>query len=832
MRVWFVRTFITLTASFLLEGGNSAQAVEEFSAGQVAYFERHVRPLLAAKCYACHSEKAAKIKGGLRLDSRAGILKGGDSGKAAARPRSAKVSLLLQLVRYSENDQRMPPAPNRRLEKKEVSILARWIQMGLPFPNVSKPRPNLAANPEEGADWKNKYDWDEAAQFRFFRKPEKRKVPQVAEKSWPRSDIDRFLLAKLESEKLRPAPDASPRVLLRRLYFDLVGLPPMPKQAEGFLTAFDSDPEKAVEDLVDELLASPHFGERWGRHWMDVARYAESTGMERNFSYPHAWRYRDYVVASFNQDKPYDIFVKEQLAGDLLPSGGEETDQERLVATGFLAMGPKSLNERNEEQFGMDVVDEQIDVATRATLGLSVSCARCHDHKFDPIPTEDYYALAGIFRSTRTYYGTKGGNGNRQASALLPVGENAERRQAEVAAHDKKVASINRELKQAQKRLQNLKKAKPGQGVNAKMEECQADLKDMASRLKKLRQNRPLGPAFAMGVRDLPKPADCQVRLRGDVASLGPAIPRGYLTALPVPAAPRPAADQSGRLQFAEWLVHEENPLAARVMVNRIWSHLFGQGIVRTVDNFGASGEAPSHLELLDHLALRFIDNGWSVKKSIRQIVLSRAYRLSDEESKSAHLKDPENRLLHRANARRLEAEAMRDAMLLVSGSLDLTPARGSAVRKDGNIGRDVTVPQNAPGFVHRRSLYLPIVRNGLPEFLRLFDFAEPSMIVGRRQETTVPTQALFLLNSPFVIKQSRAMAEHLLAQDPGSAPEPLVKQAYLRALSRPPNERELAEALEFRQAALAGKGADAETEALAHLCHAIFAGAEFRYLH
>jgi hypothetical protein len=592
------------------------------------------------------------------------------------------------------------------------------------------------------------------------------------------------------------------------------------------------DSPKAFEKVVDELLASRQFGERWGRHWMDVARYAESTGMERNFTYPHAWRYRDYVIKSFNEDKPYNRFIKEQIAGDLMVSDDPKQETENLVATGFLAMGPKSLNQKDKRIFTMDIVDEQIDVATRATLGLSVSCARCHDHKFDPIPTEDYYALAGIFRSTNTLYGTAKGNGNRQIGGLIPMGENAREQKAKLDRHRQEVAALGKKLKKAQKQLTVLKRKKEEEGMQEKMEECAEQVRSTNARIKELRKNTPEGPAFAMGVQDGGKPLNVRVHMRGDVDTLGATIQRGYLTALPVKQAPRPKMEQSGRLQLAEWLTHEDNPLFARVMANRIWHHLFGQGIVRTVDNFGSSGEAPSHPELLDYLALRFQANGWSTKKAIREIALSRTYQLSSSENADNFKKDPENKLLWRANVRRLQAEALRDAILAASGQLDLETVQRSAVAKvgNGNIGRGVTIPRNALDNVSHRSVYLPIVRNLLPEFLRAFDFAEPSMIVGRRQETTVPAQALFLLNSTFVTKQAQAMANTILGEG-NSAPETLVTQAYQRALSRSPTEDELARAMKFHQEALDDKGDDDNDNALAHLCHALFASAEFRYL-
>jgi cytochrome c553 len=805
-----------------------AASGQTFKPQQITFFEKKVRPILAEHCFECHSAKSKKLQGGLRLDNRTDIIKGGTSGKPIVsfkeRPYQSK---LLKVARLKKGDDYRHPPMVKPLSGIEIKSLVSWVQMKLPFPEATEP--NAFKEEKTVGAWKKKFDWEKAGKYWAFRKPIVRKAPQPKQVNWARSDIDRFILFKLEASELRPSQDATKGTLIRRIYFDLIGLPPTPDQMKSFL---GDDSIKAFEKVVDELLGSRQFGERWGRHWMDVARYAESTGMERNFTYPHAWKYRDYVIKSFNEDKPYNRFIKEQVAGDLMVSKDPKQEAERLVATGFLAMGPKSLNQKDKRIFTMDIVDEQIDVATRATLGLSIACARCHDHKFDPIPTEDYYALAGIFRSTKTHYGTAKGNGNRQTGSLIPMGKNAKEMKAELEQYNREMATLGKQLKKAQKQLQVLKRKKNEEGMRAKMDECAEDVRETSAQLKQMKKNSPKAPQYAMGVQDGKDLVNVRVHLRGDVDTLGATIQRGYLTALPIKEASLPKIEESGRLQLAEWLTHEENPLAARVMVNRIWHHIFGQGIVRTVDNFGSSGEAPSHPELLDYLALHFQANGWSVKKAIREIVLSRTYQLASSQNADNFKKDPENKLLWRANVRRLEAEALRDAMLSASGELDVEPVKGSAVAKagNGNVGRGVTIPRDSLENVSHRSVYLPIVRNLLPEFLRAFDFAEPSMIVGRRQETTVPSQALFLLNSPFVIKQASAMAKNLLAEGK-SAPETLVEKAYERTLSRPPSEEELLQAMKFHQIASSAKGELDSSDALAHLCHALFASAEFRYL-
>ena len=811
----------------LLSCGLGAQ---QFKPQQIAFFEKKVRPLLAKHCFECHSTKSKNLEGDLRLDHREGFLQGGASGKPVALPGSKLgQTRLFQVVRLKQvGKERTHPPLAKPLSLIEIKSLAIWVQMKLPFPKARNSE-NIAKKTTSANDWKKKFDWTKASEFWAFRNPVSVQPPETKDKQWPQNDIDRFILAKLEKAGLKPVGEATKRTFIRRLYFDLIGLPPSPDAVNDFLR--DKSTE-ALEKVVDQLLASRHFGERWGRHWLDVARYGESTGMERNFTYPQAWRYRDYVIASFNKDKPYNLFIKEQIAGDLMTSQDASEQAERLVATGFLALGPKSLNQRNKDIFMMDMVDEQIDVATRATLGLSVSCARCHDHKFDPIPTEDYYAIAGIFRSTKTFYGTSGGNGNRQAGALLPMGKNAKSLKAALDTHRQEVSNLGKQLKKAQKELNLLKKKKGDADIASEMEKWREEIREKNTRLKQLRENSPQAPEYAMGVQDLNSPQDVRVHLRGDVDTLGELVPRGYLTVLKVPEAGLPPTGQSGRLQLAEWLTHEENPLSSRVIVNRIWHHLFGQGIVRTVDNFGSSGEEPSHLEMLDYLAIRFREKGWSIKETIKEIVLSRTYRLSSDENQKNFEVDSENRLLWRANTRRLQAEAIRDAILTASGQIDLEPVKGSIISKvgNGNIGRGVNIPKDSMNNATHRSVYLPIARNFLPEFLRTFDFAEPSMIVGRRQETTVPAQALFLLNSPFVSDQAIAMAKSILKKSVGSPPERLITTAYERTLSRQPTNNELSKAIDFHQNEIEQNKETSQEEALARFCHALFASAEFRY--
>jgi cytochrome c553 len=614
-------------------------------------------------------------------------------------------------------------------------------------------------------------------------------------------------------------------VLLRRVYYDLIGLPPAPEQVEQF--AADASP-KALERVVDALLASPQFGERWGRHWLDVARYGESTGMERNHTYPTAWRYRDYVINAVNADKPYDQFIREQIAGDLLPAESVAEKNEHLVATGFLAVGTRSLQEKNAEQFRMDGVDEQIDATSRAVLGLTVACARCHDHKFDPVPQKDYYALAGIFRSTETLYGTTGdkaGAKNRNTAPLLALAStsapaapvSASTAPASPAARPRpNQAGLTRIERRNQRRAQM-----PGAPASRA-----ADAPPAAA-----------APMLCMGVRDS-RPVESRLLVRGEVSQPGEAVPRGFVTALEA-AKPVISPKESGRLELAKWLTAPQNPLTARVEVNRIWLHLFGQGLVRTADNFGAVGEKPSHPELLDALAVQFMRERWSVKKMVRSLVLSHTYALAGLDEAKAKETDPDNRLLWRASQRRLDAEEIRDGMLAASGRLVLARPHGSVVANlpEGQVGRGLKPEIFTEVKANYRSVYLPIVRDFTPEVLELFDFAEPSLVVAARDVTNVPTQALYLMNNVFVREQSTELARRIMTRSGNVSAR--LDYAYRLALGRPATAAEQARGEAYLQEAVSmappaparGSAPPPEMVAWSTFCQALFACAEFRYL-
>ncbi len=816
------RHFLTLIALLIPVSAGA----EEIAPKHLEFFEKNIRPVLVEKCYKCHAEDAEKIKGDLLLDTREGMLRGGETGPAVV-PGDLKKSLLIEAIRYRDEDLEMPP--KEQLSEKVISDFEKWIAMGAPDPRVG--------GEGAGISVKDVIDFEEGRQYWAFQPPAEPAFPKVKDSGWPRTKVDALILAGLEEKGLQPVDDADRPTLIRRLYFDLIGLPPAPEQVEAFVA--DTSPV-AVAKVVDELLASRHFGERWGRHWLDVARYGESSGMERNFAFPSAWRYRDYVIACFNEDKPYNEFIREQIAGDLVLTESTADRDRLLIATGFLAIGPKSLNQRDKEQFKMDIVDEQIDVACRAVLGLTVSCARCHDHKFDPISTKDYYAMAGFFTNTQTFYGTPKGKGNRQPSTLMAIGEDGYDKSQALKKHREKLAEMGREMGRAKKEMNGLrKKIKDKQRLAAETKNAKKEIQQLEQRMRAFKQRGPDAPDYAMAVLDRENIEEAHLLIRGDVESKGDPVTRDFLTVMKSERDPQIAMAQSGRAQLAEWMSAETNPLPGRVMVNRIWHHLFGQGLVRTVDNFGSQGEAPTHPALLDHLALKFAAEGWSVKKAIRDIVLSRAYQLSSAHHERNFEIDPDNRLVWRMNTRRLDAEALRDAVLAASGELDREPVEASVVAELGNsnIGRDTKSREAlARGVNSHRSVYLPIVRNIVPEFLSTFDFAEPSILVGRRNITTVPTQALYMMNSDFILEQSARLSKRVFESEAGDR-EARIDQIYLRALSRTPDPGEKEAAARFLEEFMAGLAEqkenpeEAAAAAWASLSQALLASAEFRYL-
>jgi hypothetical protein len=768
-----------------------------------AFFESKIRPVLVKYCYECHSVESGKSKGGLTLDTKQGIRIGGDTGPAVV-PGDATKSLLLSAIKHSDPDLEMPPK-KARLPEAVIADFESWINAGAADPRESATR--SAERPP--------VDLESGRQFWSYQKPK-----QVAGK------IDEFLRAKLKEHGLEPAPAAEPVIVLRRLYFDLIGLPPTPEQAAAFSI-------EKLEATVDELLRSPRFGERWGRHWLDVARYAESNGRESNLTFPHAWRYRDYVIDAVNADVPFDRFITEQIAGDLLPAQGDAERARLLIATGFLALGPKGLNEMNTAQFAADVADEQLDAVTRAVLASSIACARCHDHKTEPFSMEDYYALAGIFKSTQTFYGNwiDSENNNHGHLIHLPKVPGQVIPNRGVSAERVKQLKADLAKLNADEIAQNayIAKAKlEGRDISAEANKLLGNAirilwtrGGVEGQLETLDDNGHALP-LCMGVQDAKRIQDSQLYDRGEIAHPVKQVPRGFPQVMGIKAAlPK---EYSGRVELAKWLVSRENPLTARVMANRVWRHLFGAGIVRTVDNFGFSGERPSHPELLDHLALRFMDGGWSVKKLIKEIVISETYRQASTHRIEAFNKDPDNRLLWRANKRRLDAEVIRDSMLAVAGVLDASRRPGSLVAElDGQsvslIGFNTKLPPDLDGS-KRRSIYLPVLRDQLPDVLEQFDVANPNLVTGDRDVTNVPLQALYLLNGPFVQEQALALAKKIQ-----SAPDH-VQAAFQLCFNRRPDARETALAEKF----LRTRSAD-DLKLLPAFCQSLLASAEFRFV-
>jgi len=845
-------------------------AEPEYTRQQLNFFEAKIRPVLVESCYECHSEMG-DIEGKLRVDLREGLLVGGETGPAVV-PKNREESLLLHALEYRDGLE-MPP--DGKLPANVIADFRRWIQMGAPDPrNGSMSMPQEEQAPVEAVDL-------------WSLQPVKNPTIPEADSPWPQSFIDQFVFAKQKSAGVSAVADASPEELIRRVTFDLTGLPPSVAE----LNAFVSDPsEEAYATYVDRLLTSPQYGERWARHWFDIARYAESTGSSRDVLMPNAWRYRDYVIDAMNADVPYDRFITEQIAGDLLEADSKEERDRLQIATGFLAVGSKSLNGGN---LTLDLCDDQIDVIGKSVLGMTVSCARCHDHKFDPIPTADYYALVGIFKSTQTMYGG-GTNRPKNSTDALKVylalrGVDASQIKI-IAAHQKKLAQLRKQRTAAQKNASKQAAALPmdwqeqekrikkllaatgsGNTSGSAQDESQKQTQPKTGKPKLSKQDQQLKKRidqfrtvqkrhhevreqleeleakkipkleYAVGVRDRNAVVDSKIHVRGEKANLGEMVPRGFLSAVSLTGNDEIAIgkEESGRRELAKWLTHPSQPLTPRVAVNRVWMHLFGRGIVETVDNFGVNAPEPTHPELLDHLAHRFVHEfKWSRKALIREIVMSRTYRLSSETNPEMANIDADNQFYWKHDRRRLEAEALRDAMLAVSGEMVLDRPEASIVTKigEGEVGRGIRDELLDEPFPHR-SVYLPIIRGLVPEFLKVFDFPEPSNPQGTRMTTNVPTQSLFLMNSDFVMAQSQALAK---ATKSKTDDVERIKEIYLRCFNRSPQADELTRAVEYlnrcrsSDGSADGNGKDEavkEAVAWATLCQAFLASAEFRFI-
>lgn len=889
---------------------------EEEDTKGIEFFEKKVRPILSQHCYECHG--AEKAESNLRLDRDGGWLAGGDSGPAIV-PGKPETSLLIVAIRHGGESVDMPP--DGKLSAEAIKVLEDWVKRGAPAPSPNA----LPVRP--------KMDLEKLRAYWSYQ-PLRHIQPDASHREEMNGRIDAYILDRLKQEGVTPASPADRVTLIRRLSFDSIGLPPSPDEIDEYMS--DTSPA-ATERLIDRLLASPHFGERWGRHWLDVVRYAESLTL-RGFIFPEAWRYRDYVIEQFNEDRPFDQFLREQLAGDLLASTSVAERQRQTIATTFWALGNTNLEEQDKRQLDMDVVDEQIDVMGKAMLGQTIGCARCHDHKFDPIPTRDYYALAGILRNTQLL---EHANVSKWTEVPLPMSEEDETRFASVERQVKdlssSIAALEKQIAERDPTSKSKDRAKgmlavaglegivvddtqakkvgewvssdsvkpfvgsgylhdsatgkgdktitfvpslprdgryevrlaytPGtnrsakvpvtvfsaegeksivvdmmkippiehvfislgeyrfesagqsfvlianegteghvvadavqfipreQFANAEGKQTSSpspptndELSQLKRRLreqqKELKSHEALlaSRARCMSIVERKEIMDSPIHLRGSVHTLGEVVPRGFLQAIePVRESPLPV-NQSGRLDLAEWITSPRNPLTSRVYVNRVWYWMFGEGLVRTVDNFGTTGELPSHPELLDELALRFMEEDWSTKSIVREVAESATYQRRSSKSQSIQ-KDPENRLLAHAHRRRLDAESLRDAMLVASGELDWEMG-GSKIPKDLKADYGYTSASL------RRSVYLPVFRNALPEFFDVFDFPETSLVVGRRDTSTVAPQALFLMNSPFVNERSKRAADSLL-HEVNESTEKRVETAFRVTLGRLPTQRE-----------------------------------------
>ena len=911
----------------------------------VEFFESKIRPLLVSKCSACHGDKVQM--GGLVLTTSEGLHKGAESGPLVSGT-DPELSRLIRAVRYVDAI-KMPPTG--KLASDEIRSLEEWVAMGAPWPKAE-----LAIQAEPGAS-KSDY-W-------AFRPLDNSPPPSVKNESRVANPIDHFILARLEEKGLDPAPRTEKLTLLRRAKYDLHGLPPTEAEIERFLA--DTDPG-AFARLVDRLLDSPRYGERWGRHWLDVARYATSTGVDEDHRYPYAWRYRDYVIDAFNHDLPYEQFVREQIAGDLLPAGDPaQVNQRGIIATGFLALGPKAIAQQDRVQMVYDVVDEQIDTVSKAFLSLTIACARCHDHKFDPILNTDYYSLASIFASSQTYADLSLEEGNVvqfHMEPLVPadVYQRYRNHQDKIETIEKLIdATLELESIEYMERfwlprivdympaarsvymeghspetaaheanldVETLKKwaeyLDPGDqlrlylkewhdagavsarnaaekyrqrfaassaewrekvakwkarvltaydegipapkrpvtdgfknrfheetalneggafyiGEEQREEILSAELRQLIERLRaektELEKTAPPQPPMASAVVE-GKIIDQPIFVRGNHHSHGKVVPKEFPHVL-AGTNQQPVTQGSGRRELAEWLVTGNAALTSRVIVNRIWHWHFGQGLVRTPNNFGKVGERPTHPPLLDYLARQFIDSGWSIKQMHRLIMLSSTYRMSSHVSDDAWRLDPDNRLWSRFDRRRLSIEELRDSILALAGSLDLTMG-GTLQPELGNSTKGSSTedpPYLAPEASVRRTVYLPLYRNRLPKLLSLFDFVDSTSSTGQRSQTNIAPQGLFVMNSKFFDGRGRSFAERLLDRL-SDADAARVERAYLMALARKPTADELRFSRDYVRnypssslQKISGETTDPQLTAWQGLCRILMASNEFHYV-
>jgi mono/diheme cytochrome c family protein len=738
--------------------GADVTATTAISASDLQFFETKVRPVLADHCYKCHSRDADKIKGGLMLDTKEGMLHGGDTGPAVA-PGKPEDSLIIDAISYKDADLQMPPK-GERLSDQEVADITEWIRRG-----AFDPRSLVAKGSSQSYGGVGREHWS-------FLPVRKQAVPPVADAAWCKTPIDNFILARLEENGLKPNPAADKYTLIRRATFDLTGLPPTEAEVQRFLV--DDSPD-AWAKVIDRLLASPHYGERWGRYWLDVARYADTKGdtpQREDPRYPFAWTYRDYVIDAFNTDKPYNLFIMEQLAADRLLAdqlrSGAAPDQRPLAALGFLTLGNRFENSTN------DIINDRIDVTTKAFLGLTVSCARCHDHKFDPIPTADYYSLYNVFANSGE---------PREEPWLHPVPKSPE-----LVDYLTKMEAADQAKAQLELAIRELpRSAIPKEERQAKRREL---LKDVFAANKAIAdlEFSPGAPPKADVLVDVRFPRDYPVLLRGEAQNKGPETTRHFLSILsPDPKHPTAFVHGSGRLELARAIASPANPMTARVLVNRVWQQHFGTGFVSTPDDLGNQSAPPTNPELLDFLAARFVDDGWSIKKLQRLIMLSSVYQEASTTVPEYADKDPDNKLQWRYNVRQLDFEQMHDSILAIAGTIDFTMG-----------GRPV--PIGSEGFATRRAVYAFIDRRNPAEILTQFNFPNPSVPTGKRFLTQVPQQQLFLMNSPLVIETARKLthSQEFLSE---TTDELRVALLYIAVFQRPPTPDEIRLCLSYVEA-------------------------------
>jgi len=916
------------------------------TAEQVEFFEKKIRPVLAGSCQGCHNAKLKSAE--LDMSTAAGFRAGGQSGPLVdtAKPEESR---LLKVVSY---DERLKMPPTGKLSAAQLADLGAWVKMGAPWPNAGEA--SAAATGWSVRKGGRNFS-EEEKKFWSFQALKPVTPPAVRDESWVRTPVDRFILAKLEQQDLKPAAPAAKATLLRRVTFDLTGLPPTEQEIRDFLADSSSGAYRAV---VERLLASPRYGERWGRHWLDVARYADSTGNDEDHRYPYAWRYRDYVIEAFNSDMPYDQFVREQIAGDLMPAASGGVNRRGIIATGFLALGAKAIAQQDKQKMLYDVYDEQLDVVSKSFLGLTLSCARCHDHKFDPLLQRDYYSLVNFFANTKSFKEAQTHVSKLLYVPLAPreeykkylahqdavgqkkleiedLGEQEKERfsagltprladymvaarqvnltrrpSAEVAAEkglkpeilakwakylefdwrqkphledwskadDATAAQVAGQYQQryqqqlqkwtrrlgrwrenARRMLKEMNMPPPPKpefkaeedgffydiyvdgkgpfGLTVKDQErvFSPQARETLARLKQqlagLQQSGPPEPDMACSVEEADQPLAQKVFIRGDYNSLGEDAPKAFPLILRRAQDPAAGDQGSGRRALADWLASPGNPLTPRVMANRIWQRHFVEGIVRTPDNFGKMGERPTHPELLDWLAGEFVARGWSVKQMHRTILLSNAYQMDSAPSADALKKDRENRLFSRFHRRRLDVEEIRDGLLAMDGSLDVTV--GGTLQKgfgtDGENSQD-RLSVN-PETLTRRSVYLPLRRANLPTLFNLFDFGDATTTQGRRAATNVAPQALFMLNSDFVTRTSATAAKQIL-EDASLNPRSRMEAAYLRTLNRKPVPEEVDAGLSYvagYQRKFPGNAGD--QEAWQSLCRVLMASNDFIYV-